>query len=75
LDNKPNPDKPNNKAWDGKCIYDVETIDCVAQDLIWPAKWPNPDAWNGVKIEAMYNAAKENNKDFIWAIGGQSDLT
>ena len=62
LDGAPDPDQPHEIYWDGSCLYDVETRDCVAQDLIWPAKWPNPDAWNGVKIEAMYKACKFNNK-------------
>lgn len=74
MDGAPDPDTPHHVAWDGSCLYDVETRDCVSQDLIWPAKWPNPDAWNGVKIEAMYQYCKENGKKWIWSIGGASDL-
>ena len=74
LDSAPNPDKPNDKYWDDACLYDVETRDCVSNDIEWPAKWPNPDAWNAVKIEAMYQACKYHNKKWIWGIGGASDL-
>lgn len=45
LDGAPDPDEPHSEYWDGSCLYDVQTRDCIGQDLIWPAKWPNPDAW------------------------------
>jgi len=74
LDGSPDPDAPHEIYWDESCIYDVETKDCATQDLIWPAKWPNPDAWNGVKINAMYDQCHNNGKKWIWSIGGASDL-
>jgi len=75
LDSKPNPDKPNTYDWDGKCVYDSMTDDCAMGIVEWPAKWPNPDAWMGLRVNALYNACKYNNKQFHWSIGGEADLT
>jgi len=75
LDHKPDPDKPHDTKWDGKCIYDTMTDDCVMNLVDWPPVWPNPDAWMGQRVQALYQALKYTNKKFIWSIGGEADLT
>ena len=74
LDAKPNPDNPNDGKWDHVCIRDTDSLDCVINDVNWPAVWPNPDAWLAGKVEGTYNACHQNGKKFIWTIGGEADL-
>lgn len=75
MDHHPDPDTPHATKWDGYCIYDSMTADCATHVLDWPPAWPNPDAWMGLRVQALYQAAKYNNKQLIWTIGGAADLT
>lgn len=74
LDQKCDPDNPHDGKWDAKCIRDTDSADCVMNDVEWPAKWPNPDAWLAAKVQGLYQACKLNNKEFIWSLGGEADL-
>ena len=74
LDEHPNSTYPRNVTWNGTCIIDSETSDCVANSLNFTGGWKNPDNWQAVKVEALYNATKTANKTFIFSLGGASDL-
>lgn len=74
LDDKPNATKPNNKVWDGNCLYDTATGDCIENSFGW-ADPSNPQAKIAEKNHALYREVKNNGKLFIFGIGGWSDLT
>ncbi|QSH41408.1 glycosyl hydrolase family 18 protein [Lentisphaerota bacterium ZTH] len=76
LDQHPNPDNPQSLQWDGNSIYESMTAaDVITVMTETDPAWDNPYNWQRVKIAAIIQHCQENNKKFIWAIGGWSDLT
>ena len=76
LDQRPNPDNPGQKYWNGMALYEsmtaADVIDVMTET---DPHWKNPYEWERAKIAALINATHDNNAKFIWAIGGWSDLT
>lgn len=73
LDSRPNADSPRRIGWDGLALYETMTLaDVVAvmsePDNSWNWKWQSD------KIKALQEYCSSNGKNFIWAIGGWSDL-
>ncbi|KAH8086728.1 hypothetical protein JL720_7171 [Aureococcus anophagefferens] len=76
LDPSPNADAPRQITWNGEAIYDSMSAADVLEVMkdVEPA-WMNPYNWMKVKIDALIDFCKTNNKRFLWAFGGWSDLT
>lgn len=76
LDSRPNPDMPNTKRWDGSAIYETMTLAPI-MDVITKTDplWNNQYEWQRAKMQKVIDDVKASGKDFIWSIGGWSDLT
>ncbi|KAH8059359.1 hypothetical protein JL722_5382 [Aureococcus anophagefferens] len=63
-------------TWNGEAIYDSMSAAGVLEVMkgVEPA-WKNEYNWMKVKINALIDYCKTNNKRFLWAFGGWSDLT
>ena len=76
LNQRPNPDLPAKKHWNGKALYEsmtaADVIDVMTEKT---PRWENQYEWQRSKIAALIEAVHDNNAKFIWAIGGWSDLT
>ena len=76
LDQRPNPDLPAKKHWNGKTLYESMTAANVITVMTETVpKWENQYEWQRSKIAALIDAVHANSAKFIWAIGGWSDLT
>ena len=71
----PNPSDPPNEQWTGQAIYEsMSGADVLIVMTKTDPEWDNPYNWQRKKIVAMIEQCHTNNKKFIWAIGGWSDL-
>ena len=76
LDKSPNAETPGKKQWDAKSIYESMTgADVISVMTKTDPAWQNQNEWQRVKIQALIDECHAQNKKFIWAIGGWSDLT
>jgi len=76
LAEKPNSDNPPEEQWDGKAIYEsMAQADVVTVMTQTDPTYDNPYDWQRAKIQAMIDDCKEQQKLFMWSIGGWSDLT
>ena len=71
----PNPGNPPDEQWNGIAIYESMTAtNVIAVMTKTDPEWKNPNNWQRKKIVAIIDYCHANNKKFIWAIGGWSDL-
>lgn len=72
----PNPDNPPEERWDGEAIYEsMAQADVVTVMTKTDPEYDNPYNWQREKIQAVIDDCKEQQKLFMWSIGGWSDLT
>ncbi len=71
----PDPYSPPDEQWNGIAIYESMTAaDVITVMTKTDPEWDNPYDWQRKKIVAIIDYCHANNKKFIWAIGGWSDL-
>ena len=71
----PNPSDPPNVQWTGEAIYEsMSGADVLTVMTKTDPEWDNPHNWQRKKNVAIIDQCHANNKKFIWAIGGWSDL-
>lgn len=76
LDKRPNPDSPHNAQWDGSALYESMAQADVLEVMknVTPA-WKNNYNWQKQSIDGAIALTKKQGQNFIWAVGGWSDLT
>jgi len=70
----PNPGNPPNAYWDGMALYESNTRADV-MTVLSGVRMDPAHSWQRTKLEALMEYVKQNDKKWIWAIGGWSDLT
>jgi len=76
LDDEPNPDSPNQIQWEGNAVHETMTLADILEVMeLKNPPWDNPHNWLRERIVGLMDYCAANNKKFVWAFGGWSDLT
>ena len=70
LDQFPNPEKPRHMSWNGTCLHDATTKECIYDTFECADASGDPAKSQAEKVCALYKAVKDNGKMFYLGIGG-----